>query len=140
MFEESRALKELMPKSTDALMVLSLFDTCLIATTQLDAYFSMIGLFETVKKEDLTPAGIDFILGWLTQIKNTNELNLKSLDSIQPPLEEGTKSHIAKLKAYFVESNLRVTAEAGKLGTIKKSLKIVPAPKPEQEVKPKTKK
>lgn len=49
-FEQSKEIKSLMEGSKDQGILLAMFDSCLISTTQLDAYFFMLNIFEGIKK------------------------------------------------------------------------------------------
>ena len=125
-FEESKQIKALLGDSKDAMLLLSMFDSCLITMQQLDAYFYMLGIFEAVKKENPTNEAIDYLVAWLNSVKNTNAINLKTLNSISIPTEQATKEHMAKLKAEFLELSMRLDAELNKLSVIRKALKTKP--------------
>jgi len=123
-FEESKEIKSFLPKSRDGILLTAMFDSCIIATTQLDAYFSMLGVFESINKKDLTDVPVYFVTGWLSEIKKTNDLNLKILSSVGQPLDSNTRVHIKKLQALFNELNIRIMLELDKFSTIRESLKI----------------
>jgi hypothetical protein len=123
LFEESKEIKLLLPRSKEGILLVSMFDTCLIATSQLDAYFSMLGIFETVKKENLTKAAVDFLISWLNEIKKTNDMNLRSLSGIWQPTENNTKSHLEKLKIYFNDLNIQINTELTRLNLLKSTIK-----------------
>lgn len=128
-FEGSQEIKALItPASKDAAVLTSLFDSCIVAVNQVDAYFSMLGLFEAVRKEDRTATTIDFLGNWLSQIKRTNDLNLKFLGSAPAAVEESTKAQIEKLRGYFSELNSWVEKEQVKLSVLRKALKAPQAP------------
>lgn len=122
-FEESQELKSLLVNSKDIVLINSMWDSCIMAMSQLDAYFSMLGIFNTIKKEDLTEDAINYLTTWLDGIKKTNELNIKSLDAVTLILEPETKAHIVKLKDYFGKLNNQIDAELDKISLLKKSLK-----------------
>ena len=122
-FEESKVIKSLLVDSKDIILMNSMWDSCVMTMTQLDAYFSMIGIFNTIKKEDLKEDAINYLTSWLDGIKKTNELNIKSLDAVSVTLEPKTKAHILKLKDYFGKLNNQINAELDKISLLKKSLK-----------------
>ena len=124
--EESKDIKGLLQKSKDPVFVTSMFDSCLITMTQLDAYFSMLGIFEAARNDEATGESVDFLISWLNVIKDTNSLNIKSLASMSTAKEQQTKVHAEKMKAYFGELNSRIDIELSKVASIKKSLKVKP--------------
>jgi len=123
-FEESKEIKSLLTKSKDAILLTTMFDSCIIATSQLDAYFSMLGIFESAKGKDLSDTSIDFITNWLNGIKNTNEMNVRILSSVTQQIDSITKVHITKLQALFNELTNHINAELNKFSLIKQSLKV----------------
>jgi len=124
-FEESKELKALLPNSKDVILLTTMFDSCIIATSQLDAYFYMLGIFGSIKRENLTNTAIDSITTWLTEIKKTTELSINILNIILPPIEKTTQARIKKLQSLFAELNNRINAESNKFYLIKKSLKPI---------------
>jgi hypothetical protein len=123
-FDESKELKALLSGSKDVVILASMFNSCLIATLQIDAYFHMLGIFESIKEKDLTAAPFEFILSWLDQIKSFNNLNLKNLTSPAEATVPTTQAHIEKLKEYFVEFNSGIKTEIDTILMLKKSSKI----------------
>jgi hypothetical protein len=122
-FEESKDLKSLLANSKDIILINSMWDSCIIAMSQLDAYFTMLGIFNTIKEENLKEEVINYLTSWLEGIKKTNELNIKSLDAVSVTLESKTKAHILRLKDYFGKLNDQINAELDKISLLKKSLK-----------------
>lgn len=122
-FKESKELKSLLIDSKDVILVNTLWDSCIMAMTQLDAYFSMVGIFNTIKKEDLKEDSVNYLINWLNEIKKTNELNIKSLNAISTTLEPKSKVHIERLKNYFSDLNNQINIESDKISLLKKSLK-----------------
>lgn len=122
-FEESKEIKKLFVRSQDTIVLSSLFDACLLAMSQLDAYFNMLGIFETIKEGDLSDLAVDFIVNWLDEIKRTLDLNLKSLTNIPQPLEFQTQEHIEKLKFYFRQLDDIADEELRKLSLIRRTIK-----------------
>ncbi|MDD5255519.1 MAG: hypothetical protein PHR11_05660 [Candidatus Omnitrophica bacterium] len=125
MFDGAQEIKALLvPTSRDAVLLTSMFDSCMIAVSQVDAYFGMLGIFETIEKEQMTRTAVDFLDNWLNQIKKTNEMNLNFLKGITVPLEGPTSAQIGKLTGNLVELNNWVDKELVKLSLIRKSVKI----------------
>ncbi|MBN1405863.1 MAG: hypothetical protein JW946_05020 [Candidatus Omnitrophica bacterium] len=123
-FEESKAIKPLLEKTKDIVLMSSMWDSCIVAKTQLDAYFSMLGIFEVVKEEAARQKAIDIISSWLKVAKKTNELNMKSLTAIPKIYEPTTELHVRKLNGYFAEMNYCINNELKKLSEIKNALKV----------------
>lgn len=122
-FEESQEIKSLLPNSKDAILLSSVWDTCLIAMSQLDAYFHMLGIFNTIKEKDLSREAAAELSQWLSEIKRSSELNIKILNESARPVEASTKDHIEKIKSYFGGLNLKIDAELGKISSLDKSIK-----------------
>ena len=121
---ESRQIKALLLESKDIVLMSSMWDSCVLTMTQLDAYFFMVGIFNTIKKGDLKEDTVNYLTNWLNIIKNTNELNIKSLNTVTQILEPKTKVYKERLKNYFSELNKKIDSELGKISLLKKSLKI----------------
>jgi hypothetical protein len=121
LFQESKKIKSLLTSSKDVFLLSSMWDACVMAMTQIDAYFSMLGIFNTIKEKDLSDVPIDYLSGWLSSIKQSNELNIKSLNSSEP-IEENTKVYMEKLKSSFTKMNAALDNEISRLSLLKKSL------------------
>ncbi len=121
-FEESKKIKTLLTDSNDVVLVSSMWDSCVILLTQLDAYFSMLGIFNAIKDKDLTTGPIIYIYSWLKGIEYTNELNIKSLNKITQINDAKTKPQIEILKAYFKDTNDNISAELKKFDALRKTL------------------
>jgi len=108
----------------DAVLINSMWDSCIMTMTQLDAYFSMLGIFNTIKQKDIDETSINYLVDWLNSIKNNNSLNIRSLDEVSiQPVDAETKLHIGKLKRNFEELNRNIDVELNKLTLFKKSSK-----------------
>ncbi|MDB4349754.1 hypothetical protein OAA99_02235 [Omnitrophica bacterium] len=123
-YNESRELKKMMSKTQDPVFLSSMWDSCLIATIQLDAYFHMINLFNTIKQEDLNESAVDSLTDWLNTIKEMNKLNIESLGSTAKAFDQHTKIHMGRLKTLYSNLNKQLDAELKKVSAIKKSLKL----------------
>ncbi|MFH1640544.1 MAG: hypothetical protein ABIA66_01135 [Candidatus Omnitrophota bacterium] len=122
LFEESKRIKLLVGTSQDLVLINSMWDSCVMSMSQLDAYFSMLGIFNTIKKENLTEVSVNYLSDWLSEIKRTNELNIKSLEGVKVSMDPNTKPRIEKLKGYFKEMNDQIDRELTKISVIRKSL------------------
>lgn len=122
-FEESSQIKGLMRSSKDLILLNSMWDSCIITVSQIDAYFHMVGIFNSIKKDDLTEEPIYFLSNWLGEIKRTNDLNIKSMDTVSFTPEPATKDHIDKLKNYLGELNDKINTELGKISALRKTVK-----------------
>lgn len=120
---ESKQLKSLLLESKDMVLMSSMWDSCVMTMTQLDAYFYMVGIFNSVKNPgDQT---INFLVNWLKIIKSTSDLNIKSLDASTQIVEGRTKTYKEKLKKDFIELNKNIDAELGRVTLLKKVVKPV---------------
>lgn len=123
-FEESKRIKAVLADSKDVILASSMWDSCVILLTQLDAYFSMLGIFNAIKDKDLTAGPINYIYSWLKGIKETNDLNIKSLNEVAQVNDDRTKPQMEKLKAYFKGTNDHINAELKKFDTLRKSFGV----------------
>ena len=122
--KESREIKALFSDTKDVILVSSMVDSCILTTSQLDAYFSQLGIFNTIKKDDVTPAAVNFLEQWLNGIKNTNDLNIKSLNAVTQNIQAKTKLHLERLTGYFTDLNTQIDQELAQLAALKNALGI----------------
>jgi len=121
-FEQSKEIKSLIVNSKDVVLINNMWDSCIMTMTQIDAYFYMIGIFNTIKKEELSDASVNYLISWLNEIKKTNELNIISLNTATQINEVNTRVYVVKLKNYFGELNNKIDAELNKVNLLKRSL------------------
>jgi hypothetical protein len=107
----AQEIKPYFNSSRDPILLNSLWDSSIMAVSQLDAYFSMLGIFNTIKKENLDNAAFSYIIKWLNQLKDTTELNIKSLDAIKSTSDARSKAFVLKLKVIFNNLKTRITKE-----------------------------
>ena len=123
-FQEAQEIKILFENSKDVILLNSLLDSCIMLVNQLDAYFYMVGIFNEMKKGDVTDASVDYLMRWLDTIKKTNDLNIKSLASVNAKtLENKSKVHLERLKGQFIELNQKIDVDLKKISALKKSQK-----------------
>ena len=122
--KESQEIKALFSDTKDVILVSSMVDSCILTVSQLDAYFSQLGIFNTIKKDDVTPAAINFLEQWLNGIKNTNDLNIKSLNAVTQNIQAKTKLHLERLTGYFTDLNTQIDQELAQLAALKNALGI----------------
>jgi uncharacterized pyridoxal phosphate-containing UPF0001 family protein len=99
-----------------------MWDSSVMAVSQLDAYFSMLGIFNTIKNENLSEAPVEYLLKWLKQIKDTTELNIKGLEAIKKTADARSKVFAMKLKDLFNKLKTRIDQELQTVGKLKESL------------------
>ena len=122
-FQESKAIKALLTASKDVYLINNLWDSCVLVMSQLDSYFSMLGIFNTIKRENQTQAAVDYLIAWLQEIRSSNELNIKSLNSISDTIDAATKTHLDTLKEYFSELNGCINTELNKITLLRKTIR-----------------
>jgi hypothetical protein len=113
--KESNNIKLLLKNSRDVVLLTSMWDSCFIAMNQLDAYFSMVAIVETIKKQELTEAAVNYLLSWLSDIKKTNEANISSLVSSAQAVDNPTKVAVERMKIIFSDLNKMIEAESSRL-------------------------
>ena len=123
-FEESKQLRPLLKKSKNAILLTNMWDTCIIVTTQLDAYFSMLGILNTVKDQNLTEVSVDYLIDWLNDVKTKNAISIKILEDTSVAREKIAKKHMKRLVVYFKELDQLLEDELEKIDIVIKALKI----------------
>lgn len=121
---ESQQVKALLKDTKDVILVSSMVDSCILTMAQLDAYFSQLGIFNTIKKDNVTTTAVGFLEQWLNGVKNTNELNIKSLNAVTQNIQAKTKLHLERLTGYFTDLNAQIDQELAQLAALKKTLGI----------------
>lgn len=123
-FDHSKNMKALMNQnSKDGVFLVSMFDSCLSTAMQLDAYISMVGIFESLSNGGANDEAIRFIASWLNQIKNTDAVTMQTLDAVSPQVESKTKLEIKRLRADLVSLDALIDAELNKFVALKISAK-----------------
>jgi len=122
-FKESKEIKALLTRSKDVFLINSMWDSCVLTMAQLDAYFSMLGIFNTIRNDCLSPTAVDYLSDWLKEIKQSNDLNVKSLNSFMMTIEPETKGYVDALKDYYNDLNARIDKELNKLTLYKKTFR-----------------
>lgn len=113
--QESNNIKILIRNSKDVVLLTSMWDSCFIAMTQLDAYFSLIGIFESIKKEDLTESSVNYLLNWLEEVKKTNTVNKRSLSIAPVLIDNATKVAAQRMDTNFSDFNKTIDREINRL-------------------------
>ncbi|MCX5703973.1 MAG: hypothetical protein NT066_05750, partial [Candidatus Omnitrophica bacterium] len=113
----------LLKNSKDVILLSTLWDSCFMTMTQLDAYFSMVGIFESVNKDNITEATVGYLLSWLEDIKKTSAMNISSLNSAAGVIDPSTKIVVGGMKGNFSDLNRVVDVEINKLLKLREGLK-----------------
>ncbi|MFA4991256.1 MAG: hypothetical protein WC569_01565 [Candidatus Omnitrophota bacterium] len=122
-FDESKELKSLIANSKNMLLLNNMWDSCVVAITQLDAYFFMMGVFDSVSRDNWNEEGVNYLELWLNKIKNTNEVNIKSLGNLPAGLEPQTQVRAERLKGYFSDLNDAIDESLDTISKLKKTVK-----------------
>ena len=122
-FEESKEIKALLTTSKDAVLLSSMWDSCIMTIRELDAYFYMLGIFNTIKERDLSEDAGIFLSRWLSEIKAGGELNIRILTESAYPTEGQAAIHIARLKNYLGELNKKIDSELNKISLLREAIK-----------------
>lgn len=122
-FKNAQEIKVAFNISKDPILINSMWDSSIMTVSQLDAYFSMLGIFNTIKKENLNDVQFGYLINWLNQIKKTNELNIESLDTVKATSEPKTKIFILKLRSSFSKLNDYIVRELRGVSRLQESVK-----------------
>ncbi len=120
LFEETRVITPLLADSKDVILLNNMWNMCVVAITQVDAYFSMLNLFNAIENNKKSYAAIDQLTSWLNQIKSVNVSNIKSLEA--ETIEEKTLIQVRKIRGYFAMLNRQVDIDLLRISMVKKSL------------------
>jgi len=129
--QEGKEIKPLLTESKDVILLSSMWDSCVMAVSQLNAYFYMVGIYNTVDETMRSYDAVNYLVKWLTEIRATNSVNVKSLDNISIKLDEKSKFHVDKLRGYFEDLNKQIDVELGNLSVLMASLKAPSPAKPQ---------
>jgi len=110
-FKDAQEMKTYFTTSRDPILLNSMWDSAVMTVSQLDAYFSMLGIFNTIKKENLDAAPFKYLVNWLNQLKDVAELNIKSLEAIKKTTDARSKAIALKLRDNFNILKTRITKE-----------------------------
>lgn len=110
-FKNAQEMKGFFATSRDPVLLNSLWDSSVMTVSQLDAYFSMLGIFNTIKKENLQDAQFNYLIRWLTQLEKTTEANIKSLEAIKSTTDARSKVFALKLRDIFNKLKTRLAQE-----------------------------
>jgi hypothetical protein len=123
LMQESSNLKSMFKNSRDVVLLTTMWDSYFIARTQLDAYFYMVALFESVKKAAVTDVSVDYLLNWLGEIRKTNTANIKTLNSTVTVIDQATKSAVDRMETNIADLNNAVDKEIIRLNSLKEAIK-----------------
>ncbi|MDD5129676.1 MAG: hypothetical protein PHS66_01290 [Candidatus Omnitrophica bacterium] len=121
--QAAQEMKAYFATSRDPILLNSMWDSSLMAVSQLDAYFSMLGIFNTIKKDNLDAAAFSYLVTWLNQLKETTALNIKSLGEIKSTTDARSKAFVLKLKGIFTNLEARIVKELQSVGQFQDSIK-----------------
>lgn len=122
-FKNAQEMKKYFTTSRDPVLLSSMWDSSVMVISQLDAYFSMLGIFNTIKKENLENAQFNYLINWLNQLNNTIELNIKSLEAIKATTDARSKVLALKLKDIFNNLKTRIIKELQVVTQLQESIK-----------------
>jgi hypothetical protein len=121
--KNAQEMKTYFSASRDPILLNSLWDSSIMAVSQLDAYFSMLGIFNTIKKDNLDEAAFGYLIKWLNQLKDATDLNIKSLESINKTTDARSKVFALKLKDIFESLKVRLNKELQRVNRYLESIK-----------------
>ncbi len=126
--EESQKLSDLLKGTKDVVLVNSMWDACILAVTQLDAYFAMAGIVNA-RNAQMSKEAVDYLISWLNRIKRTNNSNIESLSDTSQAIEAKTVVRMKRLKGYFTQMNDLIDKELNRINILKQLLSGKPVPR-----------
>lgn len=124
-FAKSKEMRPLLADAKeDMIFMNSMWDASIATMMQLDAYFNMIGIFDTIKKGGATKRAVTYLSDWLNTINSTNVMNIQNLSVIsQKAVDAGTKARAINMIAYYNRLNARIGKEVSGLMALKTTAK-----------------
>ena len=123
-FDESKGIKALIAESESPILISTVWDSCTLIISEIDAYFSMLAIFNSVKKEAQTKTAAEYLIDWLRGVKRTNELNIKNIRNIDlEAISPEERRYIKKLRDIFVQLEDVIGEEISKVTIVRASLK-----------------
>ncbi|MCM8831011.1 MAG: hypothetical protein NC918_02320 [Candidatus Omnitrophica bacterium] len=123
LFDEANQIKTLLVKSNEPAILINMWNSCMTTVIQLNAYFYMLSIFDTIKTDFLKDDPTVYIIMWLREMKKTNDLNIKNL-AMTKALEPEVKAHIEKLTKFFSDLSKELDFEIDKINVVRKTLVI----------------
>jgi hypothetical protein len=120
--KNAQEMKGYFTTSRDPLLLNSIWDSSVMAVSQLDAYFSMLGIVNTIKNEELTVDTVKYLLNWLKQIQEATDLNIKGLEAIKTTVDARSKVFVLKLKDIFNKLKENLAVENSNVTKLQESL------------------
>ncbi|MBP7217052.1 MAG: hypothetical protein KBA46_07215 [Candidatus Omnitrophica bacterium] len=124
LFAQSKTINAMLPKAQDQAVLLSLFDTCIIVTSQIDAYFGMMGIFNAVRKEDLNKETVGYLVNWLSEMKRTSEITLRGLNEIPVAVQPTTRAQMAVIGKHLTDLVKLVQEDLSRMDELMKVVKV----------------
>lgn len=122
-FEEAKEIRSSLSGTKDTILLNTMWDSCIMAMSQIDAYFYMMRIFNTVEQKDLKKEAVDSLIYWLNEIKRTNESNIKNLAALKvisgASMAPRTRIHMNTLEGYFGDVNNLIDTELEKFVPLK---------------------
>lgn len=122
LLEESKKIQMALADSPDPVLVISLWDTCVVTLTKINAYFYMVGIFEMVEDKDKTEQGVDFLLAWLKELQRTTQVNIRELNTPVEVSEEATTVARSRLSELLARLNTHLDEEIRKVSSLRASV------------------
>ncbi len=119
----SKSVRAVLLNTKDVIWVNNMWDSCVLTLTQLDAYFSMVGIVNASKTNEMSDQAIKYLSDWLKEIKQTSELNITGLANTGSIIDSVTKSHMEKLKDSYAALSKAVDGEISRLNVMGKGSK-----------------
>ncbi len=120
--KNAQEIKGYFTTSRDPLLLNSMWDSSVMAVSQLDAYFSMLGIFNTIKTEEASADAVRYISNWLKNIEETNDLNIKGLEEIKTTVDARSKVFVLKLKEIYNSLKIKLAQEIQAVTRLQESL------------------
>ena len=114
-FQETREIKALQATPKNVLVINGMCDSCLMTISQLDAYFSMLGIFNSVTKPDAVKDSSNYLSSWLGEIKKSNDINIRGLQGALQLKDPSVTLHMDRLRIYYADLNNRIDSELRKV-------------------------
>ncbi len=122
-FQNAQEMKSYFATTRDPVLLNNMWDSSIMAISQLDAYFTMLAIFNTIKKEETDTVAVGYLVKWLNQVKDSTAMEVKSLDAVTKTSDARSKALMAKSKTLFNNLIARIGKELETVNQYQQTLK-----------------
>jgi hypothetical protein len=121
--QNAQEMKNFFTATRDPVLLNNMWDSSVMAVSQLDAYFTMLAIFNTINKDAVSEGAAGYLVKWLKQVKDYSVMEVKSLEAVKKTGDARSKVLMLKTKTIFNNLIARVDKELQTVGQYQEALK-----------------